>query len=158
MPADYRPTVFLPKTDFPMRGGLPTLEPKLVERWQQIGLYRRLREAAKGREKFVLHDGPPYANGEIHMGHALNKILKDIVAKSKRMLGYDSPYVPGWDCHGLPIENAIDKELKEKKKEMSAADFRRACRAFAARYVDIQRKDFIRLGVLGDWFSPYETM
>ena len=155
---DYKKTLNLPQTTFAMKANLPQNEPKRLEKWQSIDLYRRISERTAGRPKSILHDGPPYANGEIHMGHALNKILKDMVAKSKRMLGYDSPYVPGWDCHGLPIENAIDKELKEKKKEMSAADFRRACRAFAARYVDIQRRDFIRLGVLGDWFNPYETM
>src|SRR5438067_9128356 len=151
---DYKDTVFLPKTDFPMKAGLAVKEPAILARWQEADLYGQLRSARAGKPRFLLHDGPPYANGEIHMGHALNKILKDIVAKSKRMLGYDSPYVPGWDCHGLPIESAIEKELKERKKEMSPADFRRACRAFAARYVDIQRKDFIRLGVLGDWFNP----
>ena len=156
--SDYKKTLNLPQTTFAMKANLPQNEPKRLEKWQQLDLYKRISERTAGRPKSILHDGPPYANGEIHMGHALNKILKDIVAKSKRMLGYDSPYVPGWDCHGLPIENAIDKELKDKKKEMSAADFRRACRAFAARYVDIQRRDFIRLGVLGDWFNPYETM
>jgi isoleucyl-tRNA synthetase len=156
--SDYKKTLNLPQTTFAMKANLPQNEPKRLEKWREIDLYKLISERTAGRPKSILHDGPPYANGEIHMGHALNKILKDIVAKSKRMLGYDSPYIPGWDCHGLPIEHAIDKELKDKKKTMSAADFRRACRAFAARYVDIQRRDFIRLGVLGDWFNPYMTM
>src|SRR5436309_11919649 len=129
--SDYKKTLNLPQTAFAMKGNLPQTEPRRLERWQALDLYRRIREKSAGRPKFVLHDGPPYANGEIHMGHALNKILKDIVVKSHTMLGYDSPYVPGWDCHGLPIENAIDKELKDKKKQMSTAYFRPACRAFA---------------------------
>src|SRR5687768_18591770 len=133
-------------------------EPKRLEQWRGMNFYQLTREKAAGRPKFVLHDGPPYANGEIHNGHALNKILKDIVVKSKTMLGYDSPYVPGWDCHGLPIESAIGKKLGSKKNEMSAAEFRRACRQFAASYVDIQRRDFVRLGILGDWDHPYTTM
>ncbi len=156
--SDFKKTLNLPQTSFAMKANLPQNEPRRLEKWREIDLYKLIREKSAGRPKSVLHDGPPYANGEIHMGHALNKILKDIVVKSKTMLGYNSPYVPGWDCHGLPIESAIEKELKEKKKEMSAGDFRRACRAFAARYVDIQRKDFIRLGILGDWFNPYMTM
>ncbi|MEA2570000.1 MAG: isoleucyl-tRNA synthetase [Acidobacteriota bacterium] len=156
--SDYKATLNLPETGFPMRANLPQNEPKRLEHWQQLGLYARIREKSEGRPKFVLHDGPPYANGRIHTGHALNKILKDIVVKSKTMLGYDSPYVPGWDCHGLPIEHAVDKELGSKKREMSAADIRRACRQFAAKYIDIQREDFIRLGVFGDWEHPYMTM
>src|SRR5262249_10063692 len=125
---------------------------------RSIDIYKPIREASAGRPKFVLHDGPPYANGPIHVGHALNKTLKDVVVKSRTMAGFDSPYVPGWDCHGLPIEHAVDKELGAKKKDMSAADIRRACRDFAAKYLDLQRQDFIRLGVLGDWFHPYSTM
>ena len=156
--SDYKKTLNLPQTSFPMKGNLPQSEPKRLERWREIDLYQRIREKSEGRPKFVLHDGPPYANGEIHAGHALNKILKDIVVKSRTMLGYDSPYVPGWDCHGLPIEHEVRKKLGSKRNEMSAADFRRACRDFAAKYVDIQRNDFIRLGVLGDWFNPYLTM
>ena len=156
--SDYKKTLNLPQTAFPMKGNLPQSEPKRLERWQQIDLYQRIREKSEGRPKFVLHDGPPYANGEIHTGHALNKILKDIVVKSRTMLGYDSPYVPGWDCHGLPIEHEVRKKLGSKRNAMSPADFRRACREFAAKYVDIQRNDFIRLGVLGDWFNPYSTM
>ena len=123
---DYSATLFLPQTDFPMRGDLPKREPVLLKRWQDIALWRQLRETSKGREKFILHDGPPYANGNLHIGHALNKILKDVVVKSKTMAGFDAPYIPGWDCHGLPIEHAVDKQLGSKKKEMSEADFRRA--------------------------------
>src|SRR5216110_629330 len=139
--SDYKKTLNLPQTMFAMKANLPQNEPKRLDKWRLMDLYGRIQQKTAGRPKFILHDGPPYANGDIHMGHALNKILKDIVVKSHRMLGFDAPYVPGWDCHGLPIESAIEKELKEKKKEMSAADFRRACRAFAARYVDIQRRE-----------------
>src|SRR5213083_457910 len=128
MLTDYRPTVFLPKTDFPMRGGLPQLEPKLVERWQKMRLYDKLRAASKGREKFVLHDGPPYANGDLHLGHALNKILKDLVSRTQQMLGKDSHYVPDWDCHGLPIEWKIEEEYRAKnqdKDQVPVGEFRR---------------------------------
>ncbi len=156
--SDYKKTLNLPQTSFSMKGNLPQNEPKRLEQWRIIDLYRLIREKSEGRPKSILHDGPPYANGNIHMGHALNKILKDIVVKSKTMMGFDSPYVPGWDCHGLPIEHAVDKVLGSKKKEMSPADFRRACRDFAGKFVSIQRDDFIRLGVLGDWFNPYLTM
>ena len=156
--SDYKKTLNLPQTTFPMKGNLPQNEPKRLERWREIDLYQRIRDKSEGRPKFVLHDGPPYANGRIHTGHALNKILKDIVVKSRTMLGYDSPYVPGWDCHGLPIEHEVRKELGSKRNTMSPADFRRACRDFAANYVDLQRADFIRLGILGDWFNPYMTM
>lgn len=156
--ADYKKTLNLPQTTFAMKANLPNSEPKRLEQWNEIDLYRLIREKSEGKPKFVLHDGPPYANGQIHTGHALNKILKDIIVKSRTMMGYDSPYVPGWDCHGLPIEHAVSKELGSKKNEMSAADFRRACRDFAAKYLDIQRRDFIRLGILGDWFNPYSTM
>ena len=156
--SDYKKTLNLPQTAFSMKANLPQNEPKRLEAWQAMDLYRLIREKSAGRPKFVLHDGPPYANGRIHTGHALNKILKDIVVKSRTMLGYDSPYVPGWDCHGLPIEHAVDKELGSRKRDMSPADIRRACRQFASKYVDIQRDDFIRLGVLGDWFNPYLTM
>jgi len=156
--SDYKSTLNLPETGFSMRANLPQNEPKRLEAWREMDLYALIRAKSAGRPKFVLHDGPPYANGRIHTGHALNKILKDIVVKSRTMLGFDSPYVPGWDCHGLPIEHAVDKELKSKKRDMSSADIRRACREFAARYVDIQRDDFIRLGILGDWFNPYLTM
>ena len=156
--SDYKKTLNLPQTTFPMKGNLPQNEPKRLERWRELDLYQRIREKSAGRPKFVLHDGPPYANGAIHTGHALNKILKDIVVKSRTMLGYDSPYVPGWDCHGLPIEHEVRKALGSKRNAMSPADFRRECRDFASKYVDIQRNDFIRLGVLGDWFRPYLTM
>jgi isoleucyl-tRNA synthetase len=156
--ADYKKTLNLPQTTFAMKANLPQNEPKRLETWRALGIDQLIREKSAGRPKFVLHDGPPYANGNIHTGHALNKIVKDLVVKSKTMAGYDSPYVPGWDCHGLPIEHAVDKELGSRKKEMSPAEIRRACREFAAKYVDLQRRDFIRLGVFGDWFHPYLTM
>ncbi|HEU4522762.1 MAG TPA: isoleucine--tRNA ligase [Thermoanaerobaculia bacterium] len=156
--SDYKKTLNLPQTTFAMKANLPLNEPKWLERWQTIGIYKLLREKSASRPKFVLHDGPPYANGKIHIGHALNKVLKDIIVKSRTMMGFDSPYVPGWDCHGLPIEFAVEKELGGKKKEMTAAEFRRACRQFASKYIDIQREDFVRLGVLGDWDNPYMTM
>jgi isoleucyl-tRNA synthetase len=156
--SDYKKTLNLPQTSFAMKANLPLNEPKRLEQWQGMNLYQLIREKSAGRPKFVLHDGPPYANGRIHIGHALNKTLKDIVVKSRTMLGFDSPYVPGWDCHGLPIEHAVDKELGSKKREMSSAEIRRACRQFAAKFVDIQRADFIRLGVFGDWDHPYTTM
>jgi isoleucyl-tRNA synthetase len=156
--SDYKKTLNLPETAFPMKANLPQNEPKRLDVWREIDLYARIREASAGRPKFVLHDGPPYANARIHIGHALNKILKDVVVKSKTMAGFDAPYIPGWDCHGLPIEHAVDKQLGSKKKEMSEADFRRACRDFADKNIDLQRDDFIRLGVLGDWFKPYTTM
>ena len=154
-------TLYLPKTDFPMRAGLPKLEPKLLERWEKIGIYDKLRDVAKGRQKFVLHDGPPYANGNIHIGHALNKILKDLVVKSQQMLGHDSNYVPGWDCHGLPIEWKIEEQYRAKgknKDEIPINEFRAECRQFAAKWLDVQREEFKRLGVVGDWENPYSTM
>src|SRR5438128_11899049 len=156
--SDYKKTLNLPQTTFAMKANLPQNEPKRLEQWRSLDLYQRIRQKSQGRPKFVLHDGPPYANGEIHIGHALNKILKDIVVKSRTMLGFDSPYVPGWDCHGLPIDHEVRKELGSKRNQMSPADFRRACREFATKYVDIQRNDFIRLGIFGDWFNPYMTM
>src|SRR5919205_143350 len=158
---DWSATLFLPKTDFPMKAGLPQLEPKLLERWQKIELLRRLREAGKGRDKFILHDGPPYANGSIHIGTALNKILKDVVTRSQQMLGYDSNYVPGWDCHGLPIEWKIEEEYRAKGRNKDAVpivEFRRECRAFAEHWIGVQRQEFKRLGVEGDWERPYSTM
>ncbi|HEY6833999.1 MAG TPA: isoleucine--tRNA ligase, partial [Pseudolabrys sp.] len=163
---DYSETLFLPQTDFPMRAGLPQKEPELLKRWQDTDLYRQLRAAARGREKFILHDGPPYANGNIHIGHALNKILKDVVTRSQQMLGYDSNYVPGWDCHGLPIEWKIEEEnyrAKGKQKPdfsdpNALVAFRQECRAFAQRWIDVQREEFKRLGVTGDWKHPYTTM
>ena len=163
---DYSKTLFLPQTEFPMRAGLPQREPEILKHWNEIGLYGRLREAAAGRTKFVLHDGPPYANGNIHIGHALNKILKDVVTKSQQMLGFDSNYVPGWDCHGLPIEWKIEEENyrsrgKPKPDFRDAAAmvaFRRECRAYAAHWLNVQREEFKRLGIIGDWDHPYATM
>jgi isoleucyl-tRNA synthetase len=156
--SDYKKTLNLPETAFPMKANLPQNEPRRLDFWREIDLYARIREVSQGRPKFVLHDGPPYANARIHLGHALNKVLKDVVVKSRTMMGFDAPYIPGWDCHGLPIEHEVAKKLGAKKKEMSDADFRRACRAFADENIDLQREDFIRLGVLGDWFNPYTTM
>lgn len=158
---DYSETLFLPQTGFPMRAGLPQREPLLLQRWHEMKLYERLREVGKGRPRFVLHDGPPYANGNIHIGHALNKILKDLVVRSQQMLGFDSNYVPGWDCHGLPIEWKIEEEYRARgknKDEVPVAEFRRECRAFADNWINIQREEFKRLGVEGDWDHPYETM
>jgi isoleucyl-tRNA synthetase len=161
MPTDYRATVFLPKTDFPMRGDLPKREPLILARWEGMGLYRRLREASSGRAKFVLHDGPPYANGELHLGTALNKILKDVVNRSQQMLGKDAPFVPGWDCHGLPIEWLIEEKYRaanQSKDSVPIDQFRQECREFAAHWIEVQRRDFKRLGVIGDWDNPYTTM
>jgi isoleucyl-tRNA synthetase len=158
---DYRSTVFLPQTEFPMKAGLPQLEPKLLARWEGMDLYKKLRETAKGREKFVLHDGPPYANGNLHIGHALNKILKDTIVRARQMTGYDSNYVPGWDCHGLPIEWKIEEDYRAKgknKDDVPAIEFRRQCRDFAAKWVEVQKGEFKRLGITGDWENPYTTM
>jgi isoleucyl-tRNA synthetase len=156
--ADYKDTINLPKTSFPMKADLARREPATLEWWEKQGIYARLRAAARGRPKFVLTDGPPYANGDIHIGHAVNKILKDIVVKSRTLDGFDAPYVPGWDCHGLPIEHQIEKKLGKDAKRLDAAAFRRACREYAQAQVDGQRRDFKRLGVLGDWDRPYLTM
>jgi len=158
---DYRSTVFLPKTDFPMKAGLAQKEPALLARWLGDGLYAKLRAARKGRERFILHDGPPYANGDIHMGHAMNKVLKDIIVRSQTLLGKDAPYVPGWDCHGLPIEWKIEEEYRKRKLDKDAvppAEFRAQCRAYAGKWVAVQRAQFERLGVMGDWDDPYLTM
>src|SRR3954467_5073768 len=158
---DYSATLFLPQTDFPMRAGLPAKEPEILARWAKLGMYARLRAAARGKTKFVLHDGPPYANGHIHIGTALNKILKDVVTRSQQMLGYDSNYVPGWDCHGLPIEWKIEEEYRAKGKNKDAVpinEFRAECRAFAEHWLGVQRDEFKRLGVEGDWENPYTTM
>ncbi len=155
---DLKQTINLPKTAFPMKANLPQTEPKLVERWEKEDLYQQIRAARAGRPTWVLHDGPPYANGRIHLGTAFNKILKDFVVKSRTMMGFDSPYVPGWDCHGLPIEIKVDSELGGKKAHMSAVEIRRACRKYAEKFIDIQRADFKRLGVLGQWGDPYLTM
>jgi isoleucyl-tRNA synthetase len=161
MSVDYKSTIFLPETDFPMKAGLAQREPELLKRWERLDLYMRQRNDAKGREKFILHDGPPYANGHLHIGHALNKILKDVIVRSRQMLGYDSNYVPGWDCHGLPIEWKIEEGYREKgknKDEVPIVQFRRECRDFAAHWIDIQRAEFKRLGIVGDWDHPYTTM
>ncbi len=158
---DYRATVFLPATDFPMKAGLPTTEPKWLERWAKLGLYEKLREARNGKEKFILHDGPPYANGDMHIGHALNHILKDMVVRTQSLLGKDAPYVPGWDCHGLPIEWKVEEEYRKKKlnkDEVPIEEFRAKCRAYAQHWVNTQREQLKRLGINGDWARPYLTM
>src|SRR6185312_3015704 len=160
-PRDYRASVFLPKTDFPMKAGLPEAEPRLLARWEEMDLYGRMRQAAKGRPLFILHDGPPYANGEIHMGTGMNKVLKDFVVRSRGLLGFDAPYVPGWDCHGLPIEWKIEEKYRAKGRNKDAVpinEFRDECREFAAHWIDVQREEFKRLGVIGDWAHPYKTM
>ncbi len=157
---DYKDTLNLPKTDFPMRAGLPKREPEWLQRWEEIGVYDRLREK-EGREPFILHDGPPYANGNLHIGHALNKILKDMIVRSHQMMGHDARYVPGWDCHGLPIEWKIEEQYRAKgknKDEVPVVDFRQECRAFADSWIDVQRSEFKRLGVTGNWADPYLTM
>ncbi len=154
----YKDTLSLPQTDFPMRGNLPVKEPERLKRWSQLDLYRKILTDREGRETYTLHDGPPYANGNIHMGTALNKVLKDFVIKSKWMSGMYSHYVPGWDCHGLPIEHKVDSELKAREKGLSALEIRHACRDYASKYIDIQRDEFKRLGVFGDWENPYLTM
>ncbi|MEP0563926.1 MAG: isoleucine--tRNA ligase [Paracoccaceae bacterium] len=158
---DYKDTLNLPKTDFPMRAGLPNREPGWLDRWAQIGVYDRLRERADGRAPFTLHDGPPYANGHLHIGHGLNKILKDMVVRSQQMMGFDARYIPGWDCHGLPIEWKIEEQYRKKGRDKDAVDvveFRQECRAFAEGWVDIQRDEFKRLGITGNWAEPYLTM
>ncbi|PIW56240.1 MAG: isoleucine--tRNA ligase [Sphingomonadales bacterium CG12_big_fil_rev_8_21_14_0_65_65_10] len=158
---DYRDTVFLPKTDFPMKAGLPQKEPGIQARWEEQGLYERIRESRAGREKFILHDGPPYANGDIHVGHALNHVLKDMVVRTQTLLGKDAPYVPGWDCHGLPIEWKVEELYRKKKRsknEVSPKEFRAECRAYAQKWVDVQREQLKRLGIGGRWDKPYLTM
>ncbi len=158
---DYRDTVFLPKTDFPMKAGLPQKEPKILARWQDENLYAQMREAREGREKFILHDGPPYANGDMHIGHALNRILKDMVVRSQGLLGKDAPFVPGWDCHGLPIEWKVEEKYRKKKKDKKSvppAEFRQECRDYAAHWVDVQREQLKRLGLMADFDNPYLTM
>ena len=156
--SDYKSTLNLPETGFPMRGDLAKREPGMLQRWYDDNLYGIIREAKKGKKTFILHDGPPYANGSIHIGHSVNKILKDIIVKSKGMAGFDSPYVPGWDCHGLPIEHKVEQMIGKPGEKVSAAEFREACRKYAAEQVEGQKADFIRLGVLGDWDRPYLTM
>ena len=158
MTHDYKATIHLPATDFPMRGDLPKREPETLARWEAEDLYARIREHAKGRPTFVLHDGPPYANGAIHIGHAVNKVLKDMVVKSKLLSGFDAPYVPGWDCHGLPIELVVEKKFGKVGDKLDAAAFRAKCREYAGEQIDAQRRDFKRLGVVGAWERPYRTM
>ena len=161
MSLDYKDTIFLPKSEFPMRAGLPRREPEILERWQEIDLYERLRAEAKGREKFILHDGPPYANGHLHIGTALNKILKDVINRSQQMLGKDANYVPGWDCHGLPIEWKVEESYRARgqdKESVAPVEFRRECRDFATHWIAVQTDEFKRLGVIGDWRRPYTTM
>ncbi|MGL4895585.1 isoleucine--tRNA ligase [Shewanella sp.] len=156
--SDYKFTLNLPETEFPMRGNLANREPEMLARWTKDGLYQQIRDSRIGRTPFILHDGPPYANGSIHIGHSVNKILKDIIVKSKTMAGFDAPYVPGWDCHGLPIELKVEQKVGKPGQKISAAEFREECRKYAAEQVNGQREDFIRLGVLGDWHNPYLTM
>jgi len=156
--SDYKDTLNLPQTEFPMKANLAQREPEMLEQWNEMGLYEKICEKNRGRPKFILHDGPPYANGELHLGHAINKALKDFVVKSRQLSGYDAPYVPGWDCHGLPIEHNVEKKKGKAGQKIGYAEFRQACRDYAAKQVDIQRQGFIRLGVLGDWENPYLTM
>lgn len=155
---EYKDTINLPKTSFPMKANLANREPEILRAWQEMDLYQRIRDTRKGRKRYVLHDGPPYANGDIHIGHAVNKILKDIIVKAKGLDGFDAPYVPGWDCHGLPIELAVEKKLGKAGLQVDPAKFRQACRDYAHKQVNRQRQDFIRLGILGEWQRPYLTM
>ena len=163
-PVELKKTLNLPKTDFPMKASLPQNEPKQLAAWQEANLYERILEKRQGKPLFVLHDGPPYPTGEIHLGTGLNKILKDLVVKTKSMAGHYAPYVPGWDCHGLPIEHQVDKELGldkpgiDVRNAMDPVEKRRKCREYANRFIDIQRSEFKRLGVFGDWDNPYITM
>ena len=163
-PLELKKTLNLPKTAFPMKANLPKMEPEWLERWAAMDIYGRIRQASANRPRWILHDGPPYANGHIHMGTALNKILKDLVVKSRSMLGYNAVYVPGWDCHGLPIEHQVDKELGldqasvDVREAMDPMEKRRRCREYASKFIDIQREEFRRLGVFGDWDNPYITM
>ncbi|PPR76764.1 MAG: Isoleucine--tRNA ligase, partial [Alphaproteobacteria bacterium MarineAlpha2_Bin1] len=161
MDKDYKSTILLPKTNFSMRAGLPNYEPKVLERWEQQKLYDKIRQKSKHREKFILHDGPPYANGHIHIGTALNKILKDIVSRSQQMMGKNSHYIPGWDCHGLPIEWQVEQQYRKSGKDKDVIpinDFRKECREFAEKWIFIQKTEFQRLGVTGDWDNRYVTM
>ena len=155
---DYKDTLNLPQTSFPMKANLPQREPLTLEAWNNMDIYGQIRKASEKKPKYILHDGPPYANGKIHMGHVLNKVLKDIVVKSRQMAGFNAVYVPGWDCHGLPIEHEVDKKLGGKKRDMTKAQIRKECRAYAEKFVDVQRQEFMRLGVFGDWYDPYLTM
>ena len=156
--SDYKHTLNLPDTAFAMRANLAQREPQMLANWTQADLYGQIRAAKKGKKTFILHDGPPYANGNIHIGHAVNKILKDIIVKAKTLDDYDAPYVPGWDCHGLPIELVVEKKYGKPGVKLSAAEFREKCREYALTQIEAQKTDFIRLGVLGDWNHPYRTM
>lgn len=155
---DYKATLNLPGTEFAMKANLAVREVKWLEEWYADNIYQKIRAARIGKKKYVLHDGPPYANGQIHLGHAVNKVLKDIIVKSRVMDGFDSPYVPGWDCHGLPIELKVEEKVGKVGVKVDASTFRKACREYAMSQVDLQRKDFIRMGVFGDWQDPYLTM
>ncbi|MCI9295030.1 MAG: class I tRNA ligase family protein, partial [Lawsonibacter sp.] len=155
---DYNKTINLPKTDFPMRAGLPAREPDMLKRWEDMDLYHELLKKNEGKPLYSLHDGPPFSNGALHMGHALNKSIKDFITRTAAMRGYLTPYIPGWDNHGMPIESAIIKQNKLNRKAMSVAEFRTACHEFAQHYVDVQREGFKRMGVIGDWENPYLTM
>ena len=157
--SNYKHTLNLPKTDFPMRGNLAQREPEIQARWEKMDIYKKIREASASREKqFVLHDGPPYANGDIHIGHAVNKVIKDMIVKSKQLNGCDSPYIPGWDCHGLPIENKVESEIGKPGEDIDEATFRARCREYAGEQINGQREDFERLGIFGEWDNPYLTM
>jgi len=162
VPFELKNTLNLPKSDFPMKANLPQNEPKTLARWEEMGIYERIREARKEQasrgHKYVLHDGPPYANGALHLGHALNKCLKDFIVKSKNMAGFDAPYVPGWDCHGLPIEIKVDQQLGKKKLQMDPSAVRLECRKYAEKFLNLQREQFKRIGVFGRWDHPYSTM
>lgn len=154
---EYKDTLLMPKTEFPMRGNLPKREPEIQEKWKEMNIYKKVQEQTAGRPLFILHDGPPYANGDIHMGHAMNKVLKDFIVRFKSMSGFQAPYVPGWDTHGLPIETALTKK-GVKRKEMSVAEFRKLCEEYAYVQIDNQREQFKRIGVRGDWDNPYITL
>ena len=158
MSQDYNSTINLPKTEFPMRAGLPKREPDMLAAWENDNLYEKIVEKNEGRPQFILHDGPPFSNGSIHMGTAMNKCLKDFIVRYKNMAGFSAPYTPGWDNHGMPIESAIIKQNKLDRKHMSIPEFRNACTKFAENFVDVQRNQFKRLGVIGDWEKPYLTM
>ncbi len=154
---DYKDTINLPKTEFAMKANLANREPGMVKAWEDSGLYQKIQQHTAGRPMWILHDGPPYANGDIHMGHAVNKILKDMVVKSRLLAGFHSPYVPGWDCHGLPIELQVEKKVGKVGHKVDAVTFRQKCREYAERQIDLQRNGFRRMGVLGDWDNPYTT-
>ena len=156
--SDYKATLNLPQTDFPMKANLAQREPDRLKAWESMDLYGQIRQASKDKPAFILHDGPPYANGQLHVGHAINKILKDIIIKSKTLAGFNAPYVPGWDCHGLPIELNVEKKVGKPGHKVSPAEFRQHCRDYARKQVDAQKTDFMRMGVLGDWQNPYLTM